>query len=160
MITIFIGLGSNLEDKIRNCERAVYFLAEHPEITVIKVSKWYKSKAMTLAGETHPDFINGAVQAETPLYPLELVHYCKSVEYELGRKAAAKKWQPRIIDIDLLFYGDRILKTNSVVIPHPSLHERIFVLKPLKELVPQWRHPVLNKTVEEMFASVLQNAPI
>lgn len=155
MTIIFIGLGSNLEDKIKNCERAVYFLAEHPDMTIIKVSKWYKSRAMTLSGETHPDFINGAVQAETPLSPLELIHYCKTVEYELGRKPADKLWQPRIIDIDLLFYGDTIIKTNTVTIPHPSLHERIFVLKPLNELMPQWVHPVLNKTVEQLFQSVL-----
>lgn len=157
--TAFIGLGSNLGDKKQNCERAVYFLDEHPEIKISKVSKWYKSKAMVLPGEEHPDFINGAVQVETDISPLELASYCKTVEYELGRRPSAQKWQPRVIDLDLLFFGNEIVKTKEITIPHPELHERLFVLKPLNELMPQWVHPILNKTVAQLLEIVLRTTP-
>lgn len=148
--TVFIGLGSNLGDKTKNCERAVYFLEEHPDISIIKVSKWYKSKALTMDDATHPDFINGAVQIETDTSPIQLATYCKSIEYELGRIPDTRQWQPRVIDLDILFFGNEIVQTNHLTIPHPSLHQRLFVLKPLSELMPQWIHPVLNKTVAEL----------
>ncbi len=147
---VFIAFGSNLGKRQKNCKRAVQLLKDHPHIKLLKVSKWVETKALTLPGENHPDFLNGVVQIETDLSPSELFKTCKTIEYEMGRRASEKKWQPRIIDLDILFYEDQIVNTPDLTIPHPHLHERGFVLRPLNDIAPDWIHPLLKNTVAEL----------
>ncbi|MBU4319949.1 MAG: 2-amino-4-hydroxy-6-hydroxymethyldihydropteridine diphosphokinase, partial [Nitrospinae bacterium] len=98
-----------------------------------------------------PKFINMAIEAETDKKPEELLRVLEEIEKEIGRTETVK-WGPRVIDLDILFYDDLILKTQDLEIPHPLMHERAFVLKPLCEIAPDKRHPVTEKTVKEMAA--------
>lgn len=156
MQNVFIGLGSNLGNRQKNCERAVSLFKETPKITVLRTSPWVETKAVCLPGETQPDFINGVVQIETTLSAESLHRICKKIEKEMGRAETLKKWQTRTIDLDLLFYGDQILETPTLKVPHPLLHERLFVLEPLGALVPDFAHPILKKTVAELYQDMLK----
>lgn len=149
---VFLSLGSNLGDKKKYLESAIEFLRQSSHIELCKVSSWYETKALTLAGEEekHPDFLNGVVAIKTNLKPFELLDFCKKMELECGRKQTDKRWQPRTLDIDILFYGDLILENEQLQIPHPSLHQRLFVLEPLKEIAPDFLHPILKKTMLEL----------
>lgn len=157
--TVLIGIGSNVGDKRKNCERAVACLRVRPRIRVAKISQWHQTKALCLPGETQPDFINGAAQLETSLTPESLHQALKAVEVEMGRPPNPKKWQPRIIDLDLLFYGGRILETPRLKIPHPHAHLRRFVLQPLAEIAPDFIHPILKKGVASLYRDMLEKNP-
>lgn len=153
-----IGLGSNLGDREKNCERAVFLLRQQGTIQVTNTSKWYETKAVCLPGEMQPDFINGVVEVKTTLPPESLHQELKKIEREMGRESSPKKWQPRIIDLDLLFYGDQILETPALKIPHPLAHERLFVLEPLNEIAPDFVHPILKKSVARLYQDMLKTA--
>lgn len=153
-----IGLGSNLGDRQKNCERAVNLLRQHPAIQIVNTSKWHETKALCLPGEIQPDFINGAAQIETTLPPKILHQELKKTEVSMGRKFSPKKWQPRIIDLDLLFYGEQILETPALKIPHPLAHKRLFVLEPLNEIAPDFVHPILKKSVARLYQNMLKTA--
>lgn len=147
---IFIALGSNIGEREKNCEAAVARFRGRGQITVAAISSWYETKAECLPGETQPDFVNGVVALETTLTPEELHQVCKEIEKSIGRTFSKKRWQPRLIDLDILFFGDQILKTETLTIPHPLLHKRRFVLEPLAEIAADFVHPVLKKRVAEL----------
>ena len=100
-----------------------------------------------------PKFINMAIETETDKKPEELLRVLKEIEKEIGRTETTK-WGSRVIDLDILFYDDLILKTQALEIPHPLLHERAFVLKPLCDIAPDKKHPVTGKTVKEMIENL------
>jgi 2-amino-4-hydroxy-6-hydroxymethyldihydropteridine diphosphokinase len=105
-------------------------------------------------GKTDQDwFVNGVVSLETSMDPRELLDFLLSIERKMGRVREAK-WGPRTIDLDILFYGNQILKETDLQVPHPRLHERRFVLIPLKDVAPDLVHPVLGKTVSEILAEL------
>ncbi len=106
-------------------------------------------------GELHQDnFINIVVLAETSLSPVELLKRIKCIEQDMGRKETYR-WGPRIIDIDILFYDSIILKTEDLIIPHPLLHKRDFVLQPFMELSPEFIHPLLKKSIRNLYSDFL-----
>lgn len=150
MSLAYIALGSNVRPRRKNCEKAVQALEKNPRVVLLKGSSWYNTKALTLPGETQPDFINGVIQIGTSLSAEELYSVCKQIEKKLGRKKRKKLWQPRLIDLDILFYGKKILKTKTLTIPHPLLHQRLFVLRPLAEIAPRLQHPILKKAVARL----------
>lgn len=158
MTTVYLGLGSNLGQKEANLREAVRKLAEHPEIRITARSPLYLNKAETLHGEEQPDFLNGAVAVETSLTPESLYATCKSVERLLGREPHPQKWQPRLMDIDILFWGDRVFETPRLKIPHPLAHRRWFVLKPMADIAPDFCHPLLKITVAKLLAGVVEAA--
>ena len=145
MHTVFIGIGSNLGNRSKNCREAINQLATCPHIKNLVKSKACKSKALT---KGDPDYINAVVKFETELKPKELLRLVQRIEKKLGRVRTDKKWESRTIDLDILFYDDLIVKEPDLIIPHPELHKRIFVLKPLCDIDPCWIHPVLKKTVK------------
>jgi 2-amino-4-hydroxy-6-hydroxymethyldihydropteridine diphosphokinase len=137
----FLGLGSNLGDRLPNLQRAVDLLAATPGIAVLRSSRVYET---TPIGPPQPDFLNAVVEVETALEPGDLLAACSDVERELHRVRGIH-WGPRTIDVDLLTYGDRVVETNELIVPHPRMHERAFVLVPLLELaedppLPGGRH--------------------
>lgn len=150
MSLAYIALGSNVRPRQENCEKAVQILGKNPRVVLLKSSAWYNTKALTLPGETQPDFINGVIQIGTSLSAEELYSVCKQVEKKMGRKKTKKRWQPRPIDLDILFYGQKIIKTKTLTIPHPLLHQRLFVLRPLAEIAPRFKHPILKKAVARL----------
>jgi 2-amino-4-hydroxy-6-hydroxymethyldihydropteridine diphosphokinase len=144
----FLGLGANIGNREANMRAALRWLAR--ECTVLAVSSLYRSGAVVAEDEPPgPDYLNATCEIETALGPEELLRFVKEVEYEIGRRPA-ERWAPRVIDIDILLYGDLVIATPALTIPHPLLAERNFVIVPLAELAPDAMHPVLRKTAGEV----------
>lgn len=137
----FLGLGTNLGDRLANLQRAVEVLAGTPGISVLRSSRIYETAPI---GPAQPDFLNAVVEVDTDLEPHALLAACAAVERALHRVRGIR-WGPRTIDVDLLAYDRRVIDTNELTIPHPRMHERAFVLVPLLELaedppLPGGRH--------------------
>jgi 2-amino-4-hydroxy-6-hydroxymethyldihydropteridine diphosphokinase len=150
MRKIYIALGSNVGDKKHNIQNAISRLTE--KISEINVAPFYTSKAV---GYTEQDnFMNTVIEGKTGLSPEELLFFVKTIEKEVGR-VHRFRWGPREIDIDILFYADLLYQKENLQIPHPRLHERDFVLKPLSDLSSELLHPVLKKSISD----ILQELP-
>ena len=145
---VYIGLGSNIGDREEFIEQAVFLLEKNPNISVTRRSTNYETEAE--GGGEQPPFINAAVEIKTTLPPLKLFELTQEIEAALGREKDVE-WGPRTIDLDILLYDNQIVSEEKLQIPHPLMHERLFVLKPLKEIAPHALHPVLEKTVEALF---------
>lgn len=144
---VYLALGSNLGDRLANLKRAVAALT--PQMEVKAKSHVYETPPWGF--EDQPRFLNQVIKVNTYLTPESLLKHLKRLEVALGRKATFPNG-PRLIDIDILFYDDLVLDTPSLVIPHPRLHERGFVLLPLMDIAPDLVHPVLRKSVRELLA--------
>lgn len=147
----FLALGSNLGDRNGYLQRAINDLQMREDIHVLTASPIYETAAVGYTDQ--PDFLNMVVHIETSLPAEVLLEEVLSIEKQLGRLRELK-WGPRTIDIDLLFYGKLVIRTEDLVVPHPFLHERAFVLLPLQDIAPNWVHPVLGVTVQEMAEQV------
>ena len=143
MAIVYIGLGSNLGDRQRNCLRVIELLGQNG-LLVVKQSSMHETKPWGVTEQ--PEFVNMAVEVVTDLAPVKLLEILKKIEKDMGRQDTIK-WGPRIIDLDILLYNDIILKTDSLTIPHPLMHERAFVLGPLSEIAGDFIHPVLKKSI-------------
>ena len=150
MSIVYISIGSNIGDREENCRKAIKLLKENG-IALKRESSLYETEPWGVKNQ--PKFINMAIEVETDKEPEELLRVLKEIEKEIGRKESVK-WGPRVIDLDIIFYNDLILKTENLEIPHPLLHERDFVLKPLCEIAPDKKHPVTGKTVKEMLENL------
>lgn len=149
--TAFIAIGSNMESPAANCQRAMDRLADSPGMTLLARSSLYRSEPF---GKTDQDwFVNAVVRIDTSLSPEELLKTCLSIEQEMGR-TRSEKWGPRIIDLDILFYDDLILKLEGLEIPHPGIPERSFVLVPMNEIAPDCIHPQLKKSVKTLLEKI------
>lgn len=146
MSIVYIGIGSNLGDRERNCARAIELLSGKG-VTVKKRSSLYKTEPWGIKGQ--PEFMNMAIEIETDLNPHELLALVKEVEVQIGRKKSYQ-WGPRLIDLDILLYDHIVLDERSLRIPHPLMHEREFVLGPLCEIAPGMIHPVLKMNMGEL----------
>ncbi len=141
---VYLGLGSNEGDRLHHCREALKWLKESGDIRLLRVSSAYETEPV---GEGYKGwFINAVAEAETDLDPLSLLRNLKQIEEEMGRSNQAIT-PNRPIDLDLLLYGDLLLETEALSIPHPRLHQRRFVLEPLLELAPELVHPRLGKTM-------------
>jgi 2-amino-4-hydroxy-6-hydroxymethyldihydropteridine diphosphokinase len=149
MVEAYIALGSNLGDREANIKKAFDALKER--IQIVKTSSLYETKPMYV--EDQGWFLNCTAKIETNLAPEELLKFLKSIEQKLGRKTM-KRNGPRTIDLDILFYGDQILKENDLQVPHPKIGERPFVLVPLAEIAPNLIHPVNKKTIIAMLSEL------
>jgi 2-amino-4-hydroxy-6-hydroxymethyldihydropteridine diphosphokinase len=147
---VYLGLGSNLGDRRRNLEAALDALRAHPQIAVTAVSSFLETDPVG-GPPGQGKFLNAAAKIETDLSPEALLKELKRVERALGRKPGPR-WGPREIDLDILLCGDTILETGTLVIPHPRMRERRFVLEPLAEIAPAARDPVTGRTVRELLA--------
>jgi 2-amino-4-hydroxy-6-hydroxymethyldihydropteridine diphosphokinase len=150
MHTSYIAIGSNLGDRRGNAERAVALMAEHPSIEVVAQSQLREYPALTRDGSEQPAYLNGAVKIRTDLNPLELLDALQAMERELGRPMDHGNWEPRTIDLDILLYEDLTINTERLVLPHPEISKRMFVLQPLCDIAPHLKHPLTGRTVEEL----------
>lgn len=158
--TVFIGFGSNLGDRLDFCDRAVALLTLLPATQVTAVSSLYETEPVNDTGNPGSGwFLNGVVQLETEVTPQSLLEVCCEVERALGRNQERRDG-PRTLDLDILFYGTRIINDPCLVIPHPRLHLRRFVLTPMVELDPDWRHPVLERTVKDLLEHLADEAQV
>jgi len=149
MHTIYLGLGSNLGDRAANLRAAVKALT--PQVKVVAESALYETPAWGV--EDQPGFLNMTIKAETDLTPTALRDHVKHIERDLGRKPSYH-WGPRLIDIDILLYEDLIVDTPDLVIPHPQMHKRPFVLVPLETIAPDVVHPALGLSIRQLLAHV------
>jgi 2-amino-4-hydroxy-6-hydroxymethyldihydropteridine diphosphokinase len=152
MHKVYLGLGSNLGDKEDMLKRAIHLLDSNKYIDVKKTSVFISSKHQGTTDQ-HPDYLNGACVIETILTPEELLRETKVIEQVLGRQSK-NDYAPRLIDIDILIYDDLVYSSDELIIPHPLMHERDFVLKPLSDLDPDLLHPILNESVESLYSHV------
>ncbi|MCL5292980.1 MAG: 2-amino-4-hydroxy-6-hydroxymethyldihydropteridine diphosphokinase [Actinobacteria bacterium] len=137
MTGIFLGFGSNLGDRRENLHKAVKGL-ESRGVSIRRASSVYETAPIGF--EEQPDFLNAVVEVKTSATPEELFDICREVEISLGR-VGRERWGPRVIDVDLLLYEDIIKKSDALVLPHPRLVERLFVLAPLLEIAPDLKLP-------------------
>jgi 2-amino-4-hydroxy-6-hydroxymethyldihydropteridine diphosphokinase len=146
--TVYIALGSNLGDRAANLERAIAAL-NSAGIRVARQSSIYVTEPVGVGGPAW--FLNAVAEAETSLLPLQLLHALLKIERELGRRRITPHG-PRAIDLDLLFYGASVIHGRELEVPHPRLTERRFVLVPMAQLAPDFRHPVLHKSITQLLA--------
>lgn len=152
MKNVFIGLGSNIADKHIHLHRAIHHIQAMPQTKLIAVSSFYLTKAW--GNTAQDDFLNACAHVQTQLDAQTCMQYLLAIEENMGRVRTAEKWQPRIIDLDILDFNSEIIDTNTVIAPHPYMQERLFVLLPLQEIYPNYVHPVLKKPIEELIAHI------
>ncbi|MEM6553207.1 MAG: 2-amino-4-hydroxy-6-hydroxymethyldihydropteridine diphosphokinase [Planctomycetota bacterium] len=157
-VSAAIGIGANLGDRAAALSWAVAELDRIDGVRVERVAASVETPAMVLPGstETQPDFLNTAAVVETTLEPLALLRELQRIELAYGRPEASgrERWAARVLDLDLLLYGDAVVVEPGLTVPHPGLAERWFVLKPLSEIVPERVVPGLGLTVRELLAGV------
>ena len=146
--TAYLGLGSNMGDKEENLNKALKLLSTDNTI-LLNTSSFYGTKPVGY--EDQEDFINCAAKIKTLLTPEELMNFLLNIEKELKRERVIR-WGPRTMDLDILLYDDIVTSSEEVIIPHPRMHERLFVLKPLSDIAPYVVHPLLNKRIIELEA--------
>lgn len=145
MKSVYLSLGSNIGDRAENIFSALSVL-QSSGVEIKKLSSFYETSAV---GFNQRDFYNVAAEIGTVLLPDDLLSVLKQIEIILGRKPS-KRWGPRIIDIDILFYGRCVIKSKSLTIPHKEIQNRLFVLHPLNEIAADFPHPVLNRKINEI----------
>ena len=146
MPIVHIGIGSNLGDREEHCRKALRLFSERG-IHIRRRSSMYETEPW--GEKDQPRFINMAIEGETGLGPAGLLEVLKIIEDEVGR-VETFRWGPRVIDLDILLYDDLVMETPELKIPHPRMHEREFVLRPLAEIAPDKIHPLLKKTMREL----------
>ena len=150
MKTAYLALGSNIGDREANLRDAVNRL-EADDLRVTRRSSLYETAPQELLDQ--PWFLNAVVQVETILFPMQLLARVREIERQMGRRRVTPKG-PRNIDIDILFYGRTVIATAELEVPHPRIAQRRFVLEPLAEIAPEFRHPMTGKTANEMLAAL------
>ena len=150
----YLGLGSNLGDRRLNIRKAIDFLKT--EGVVSAISSVYETEPVGMTGEAE-NFYNLVLSLQCNLPPEDLLKTVKTFEKEMGRDISDSHYKPRIIDIDILLAGNRIITMESITVPHKEMHKRGFVLVPLNEIAPDVNHPVLNKKIKELLSSFLSN---
>lgn len=149
---VYLGLGTNLGNKEQNLRMAVQKIEERIG-KIVSLSAFYVTAPWGFASDN--SFLNAVACVEIPLRPLEVLKETQAIERELGRtsKSMGGVYSDRLIDIDLLLYGDTIMDEEGLILPHPLMTERRFVMEPLAEIAPDVMHPVLHKTMKELFTS-------
>jgi 2-amino-4-hydroxy-6-hydroxymethyldihydropteridine diphosphokinase len=165
-VRAFIGLGSNQGDRLGFVQQAMQLLKDHPDIEVVECSSLYETEPV---GREYVEwFVNAVAAIDTDLSPQDLLEVCHDIENRLTRLSGADApsahretadgpVKTRIIDLDILFYGDSEVKTSRLEVPHPLIDRRAYALVPMLEIAPDWTHPVLGKTVTELHEGL--NAP-
>lgn len=153
MASVYLGLGTNIGNKRKNMVTAAALLAERAG-DVLSLSSFYETEPWGFdSGNT---FLNAALELETSCSPMELLHLTQQIEREMGRTQKSDgSYHDRIIDIDILLYGNEIIHTEELVVPHPLMQQRLFVMQPLAEIAPSLVHPVLHKSMYELYMELL-----
>ncbi len=149
MAIVYLSLGSNSGDRIGYIQQATGLLGAVDGISIVRTSAFYETEPWNMDSELW--FVNAVVEAKVTLSADELLAECQRIELQLGRKRTDdKKYEDRTIDIDILFYGKEIINKENLIVPHKFVHLRAFTLVPLLELIPDFEHPVLHKSIAEL----------
>ena len=157
MKTAYIGIGSNLGDKHNNCLKAVEMIGQFPDDRLTGQSDWYLTEPVGV--EDQDWYLNGVLSLDTNKSPQDLLRSLMRIEAELGR-IRRKRWESRIIDLDILLYGRDIIDEDNLTIPHPLMHLRKFVLVPMARLAPDLVHPSLGVTMSELLLKIPENGRV
>ena len=150
MSRVFLSIGSNLGDRLSNIQQAVATLSMSDKIKIVKTSSFYETEPW--GNKNQEWFINAALAIDTDYSPEELLQYCQNIEVQLGRiRKENEKWSQRAIDIDILMYDDLVISSENLIVPHPFMHLRAFVLVPMLEVKSDLVHPVFKKTISELY---------
>ena len=152
----YVALGSNLGDRLANLGLATDRLAAHPDVCLVAASRVVETPAI---GPPQGPYLNAVVAIETSLSPEALLSLCQSIE-EAGRRQRVVHWGPRTIDLDIVDYGGIVRETESLRLPHPEIARRAFVLVPLAEIAPEWRHPVTGESVAALARNLADSESI
>ncbi len=150
--TAYIGVGSNIGHKADNCRKAIAAINKCEGCLVEAQSPLYETEPVYLEGQDW--FVNGVARIRTDLEPEALFARLKEIEHAMGRRPGEVRFGPRILDLDILFYDERVLRKGSLEVPHPKLHERRFVLEPLCKIAPELVHPVFGQTVQSLLSDL------
>ncbi len=150
--TAYVAIGSNLGDRAKSCYQAIAAMSAHEQIQIVKISPLIET-APVGGPANSPPYLNGAIAIETTLGSHALLHELMSIEQSLGRNRR-EKWDPRTIDLDLLLYADKIISSDELMVPHPMMHQRAFVLEPLTMIAPDVVHPTLMMTVKGLLENL------
>lgn len=145
-----IALGSNLGDSLNTLESSLTVLNSTPGINLLKVSRWYQTKPV---GPPQPDYLNGCATFNVEQKPEELLTLLQATELQFGR-VRTEKWGARTLDLDILLYDDLIMETPNLIIPHPRMNERAFVLVPLAEIAADWQEPKTGKAIAKLAGTI------
>lgn len=145
-----VALGGNLGNPQATLSAAITELQQNPKIILLAQSHWYQTTAV---GPPQPDYLNACISLLTQYSPISFLHKLLAIEAEFGR-VRQERWGPRTIDLDVLLFGQAVIKTPTLSVPHPYLHERAFVLAPLAEICPGWIHPLQNRSIAELANAV------
>jgi 2-amino-4-hydroxy-6-hydroxymethyldihydropteridine diphosphokinase len=151
METAYIGIGSNIGDLRRNCLAAIDRIGALENCKILSTSRLYVTEPVGVSGQEW--YLNGVVSVVTGLPPFSLLDSLLAIEAEMGRFRITR-WEPRVIDLDILLFGQKTLNDNILTVPHPLMHKRRFVMAPMAELAPDLIHPVLHKTMLEILNEI------
>lgn len=151
MTQIWIALGTNLGDRADNLVTAARLVAGHAAVTGF--SHVYESEPWGYTDQ--PRFLNAVLEGRSELPPLEILRLLKAIEHDMGREPTFRNG-PRLIDLDLVAYGDWAFQSSDLTLPHPRMHERLFVLQPLCDLAPDWKHPRYGRTAAQLRDGILK----
>lgn len=155
MALVYLGLGTNIGNKRKNMVTAAALLAERAG-DVLSLSSFYETEPWGFASEN--TFLNAALELETACSPMELLHLTQQIEREMGRTQKSDgSYHDRIIDIDILLYGNEVVHHEDLVVPHPLMQQRLFVMQPLAEIAPSLVHPVLQKSMYDLYMDLLDS---
>jgi 2-amino-4-hydroxy-6-hydroxymethyldihydropteridine diphosphokinase len=146
--SVYISIGSNMGDPLANCYRGIDALCSSAEVALIQRSPWYKTQPVDYVDQNW--FINAALHVETCLSPFALLEKTQRIQKRLGRKFDPVRFGPRELDLDIIFYDDLLIDTPRLVIPHPRMHKRRFVLQPICDIDPTVIHPGLGPSVQDL----------
>jgi 2-amino-4-hydroxy-6-hydroxymethyldihydropteridine diphosphokinase len=151
----FLSIGSNLGDKLENCRRGMEALTAAGDIRIRRRSALYRTEPVDFSDQDW--FVNGVILVETELSPIELLDRLQDVQRQAGRPAQARRFGPRVLDLDLLLYDGLILDDPRLTLPHPRLHRRRFVLRPLCDIDPDTLHPRMGRTARELLSQLRED---
>ena len=151
MESAYIGIGSNIGHKIDNCKKAISLMGRLEGCSVRLQSPFYRTEPVGVEGQD--TFVNGVVCVDTDLSAASLLKQLLKIETDMGR-VRLKKWDARVIDLDILLFGVRVINKPDLIVPHPLMHLRRFVLTPLLQIAPDLIHPVLRKSMQELAGSL------